>query len=48
MCKVCGRPLIMIENKKYNDFYLQKIDTFNCEYCGRTIEEARKLEGLVK
>jgi len=42
ICKECGCQMAYVENKRKNEFYLIKVDTWVCTNCGRAVEETRK------
>ena len=46
-CKDCNGLMQYIENCAKNSWYTIKFDTWSCMRCGRIVEEARKIEGVV-
>lgn len=46
LCKECGYQMAFVENKRKNEFYSMKVDTWVCQQCGHTVEEPRKIPGF--
>lgn len=40
-CKACGGLMYYVENARLNEFWIQKVDTWVCGRCRKTIEEQR-------
>jgi hypothetical protein len=40
-CKDCGWQMHYVENKRKNEFYSIKVDTWLCCNCNRIVEEPR-------
>lgn len=42
-CKECNGVMQYVENKRWNETYIVKKDTWVCQRCRRTVEETRKI-----